>query len=162
MQKCCLVMLSLFLCTGISSCVNSPCQDTNGCLPGLYCKKDTGNCESGGVCAEKPQNCIEIYSPVCGCDGKTYSNGCCAAMYGMNADYEGECTSDCADNLDCPDASYYCKKHPGFCDGGGMCTGKPEVCPEYYAPVCGCNGTTYSNPCDAASVGVNVLHMGAC
>lgn len=146
----------------VSNCVDQPCNDNNACLPRLYCNKDMGNCEGNGVCAEKPECCIEIYSPVCGCDGCTYSNECYAAMSGMNVDYSGECTSNCTDNDDCPDESSYCKKHMGYCEGRGICTEKPDVCPEYYSPVCGCDGTTYSNPCHAAASGVNVLHMGEC
>ena len=31
-----------------------------------------------------------------------------------------------------------------------------------YVPMCGCDGETYSNACDAASGGINLDHEGAC
>lgn len=35
-------------------------------------------------------------------------------------------------------------------------------CPRIYAPVCGVNGRTYSNMCEANCVGVAIAHAGAC
>lgn len=35
-------------------------------------------------------------------------------------------------------------------------------CPEIYAPVCGCNGVTYGNSCEAECVGVSSYSEGAC
>ena len=67
--------------------------------------------------------------------------------------------------LQCP-AGYYCEQAPGECvevqDGAGTCQPRPEVCTREYMPVCGCDGQTYGNACDAASNGVSVAFEGEC
>ncbi|MBW2733117.1 MAG: hypothetical protein JRH20_12055 [Deltaproteobacteria bacterium] len=65
----------------------------------------------------------------------------------------------CFNNSVCPDTSY-CQLDG--CDGLGVCVGRPQECPAVEDPVCDCDGTTYSNGCIAASVGVNVRHAGTC
>lgn len=48
------------------------------------------------------------------------------------------------------------------CNAEGDCTESSCVCPALYNPVCGTNGTTYSNSCAAACAQQDVKHTGEC
>jgi hypothetical protein len=47
-------------------------------------------------------------------------------------------------------------------DGSGTCAAAPQICPELYAPVCGCDRHSYASACHARSARVGVLHDGLC
>jgi hypothetical protein len=61
-------------------------------------------------------------------------------------------------------ANEYCQLPVGTCSrrAVGHCAAVPEFCPLIFAPVCGCNGQTFGNSCDAAHARVNVRHNGHC
>ena len=60
---------------------------------------------------------------------------------------------------------FYCQFPPEAQCGtleAGRCLTRPENCPEDCPRVCGCDGQTYCNSCEAAVSGTGVLHSGFC
>lgn len=64
---------------------------------------DDADCEVGELCYDGAcdlTSCTEEWDPVCGVDGRTYSNACFAAIAHVDVEHEGECTKVCED-VDC-------------------------------------------------------------
>jgi Kazal-type serine protease inhibitor domain len=129
--------------------------------------------DATGTCKQRPQACIDVYSPVCGCDGVEYSNLCYANGAGTDVAFAGPCESpptppgSCGAETGATCASdEYCYFTPGqmcdWADGTGTCMKRPQACTDIYSPVCGCDSMTYGNECDAASQGVGTAYQGEC
>jgi hypothetical protein len=149
------------------SCDHQPvtCDANDDCGALEYCSKDDGVCgDAPGTCLERPEYCTLDYIPVCGCDGKTYSNACAAAASGVSVSTDGPCELEpvtCQDNGDC-DTDEFCQKRVGHCGGDGVCAERPQACPRNIAEVCGCNGETYDNECAASAAGSSLASSDAC
>ncbi|KAJ3416987.1 hypothetical protein HDV05_007469 [Chytridiales sp. JEL 0842] len=119
-----------------------PVCGSNGITYGNQCLFNNAQCAqpmltitSQGECPTKPTSdecpaaCPALYAPVCGSNGKTYSNACalsvevCLSKKPITIASQGECPA---------------KPTSDEC---------PAACPALYAPVCGSNGKTYSNAC---------------
>jgi len=66
------------------TCYNdrNQCNSSYECKGNEYCSKQDYNCGQRGECVRMPTSCPMIYDPVCGCDGRDYSNACEANLYG--------------------------------------------------------------------------------
>jgi hypothetical protein len=64
------------------------------CPGGAFCELPAGMCDSAdlqGVCEPVPGLCIQIFAPVCGCDGVTYGNDCLRKTQQIAKDHDGAC-----------------------------------------------------------------------
>jgi Kazal-type serine protease inhibitor domain len=64
------------------------------CDRGLWCDPDSGKCgwaDWEGTCRRIGQVCYQLYRPVCGCDGRTYTNDCYRIRSKAAKNHDGKC-----------------------------------------------------------------------
>jgi Kazal-type serine protease inhibitor domain len=80
-----------------ASTVGNTCgtRGAGPCGPNEFCDfPQTANCgraDAPGKCATRPQFCAQVFQPVCGCDGQTYSNACVARSHGVSPELNTAC-----------------------------------------------------------------------
>ena len=132
-----------------------------------------GGADALGTCKDVPQVCFAVVDPVCGCDGKTYGNGCKANAAGTAVAKKGACEPTKPEPRSCGGfagltcgAGEFCDYELahmcGAADHLGTCKRQPDACIALFDPVCGCDNNTYSNSCQANAAGVAVAREGAC
>ncbi len=67
------------------------CMANDDCAAEEFCRTEPGACGEAGMCEQRPESCRDVFDPVCGCDGRTYGNGCNAAGAGVSIAFAGPC-----------------------------------------------------------------------
>jgi len=132
-------------CPGAGTCVDDASDD---------CDPENGGADCGGLCECSgaailcaPDTLFDDSPSVCACvprGGET-----CGGLTGL----------PCGDGEFC---NFPEEAQCGAADQTGTCEEIPQVCTREFNPVCGCDDTTYGNPCEAAANGVSIAHAGEC
>ncbi len=146
---------------------------SNGCTPAGF---EQVTCFQAACCEEDECDEVMPYDP---CDGKSCGDDCQLCAPGAEdctetavekyCNPEGECEAivpECSDVSGCDGPSEcaddeFCYKET--CAEAGECRPMDEAgCDGNFLPVCGCDGMTYSNACEAAVAGAGVASEGEC
>jgi len=160
--------------------VGACCTDLGGSpLPVPVCAETTADqCQMGifqgpGTTCEPTEACCMPWDNNACVD---ISRFCCEAFGGIPKGLGSSCVDPTGVNV-CGricggftgyrcEPGEFCKFPEGICsdaaDYTGVCTPIPNACPEIYDPVCGCDGVTYGNACEADRAAVSVKHPGVC
>lgn len=154
------------------SCGGRTLIPAHPCLEGLKCYSADGGLavDRQGLCVEETY-CASQESVATDCvplsmgsqpGDWTCQDNACISLTSPGSALEGDMCGGiagiaCGTDLFC-DYGAAC----GFADQSGVCAEMTQLCPKIFAPICGCDGVTYSNACMAAGAGVSVAAEGAC
>lgn len=159
-----LAALFLACCAALaSSCIievtPAPCG-SSFCGSDECCIESCAGSESFDSCVDPSMPCPAIYAPVCGCDGTTYGNSCEAHGACVAVAHQGACEVTCG-GATCSSGEC-CIEGCGGVDVGAACVAPTFACDEVHDLVCGCDGVTHGNSCEAHAACVAIAHFGAC
>lgn len=107
------------------------CTQSSDCNAHQFC--DTGaTCGGSGTCTAT-EICPQMISPVCGCDGDTYTNECQANFAGTTVASDGDCGTSC------PLTGVSCTPS---CPGSGRIGGRPCRAGTFNSSTCTCEPLT--------------------
>merc|ERR1712243_443330 len=89
------------------------------------------------------------FSPVCGMNGKTYSNKCELVCARILKEHDGPCKENPVENC-------------SYCDKVATNRDCNRFCNKNYNPVCGVDSKTYTNNCLLNCKKVELKHKGGC
>eukprot|EP01097_Dermamoeba_algensis_P006664 TRINITY_DN415_c0_g1_i4.p1 TRINITY_DN415_c0_g1~~TRINITY_DN415_c0_g1_i4.p1 ORF type:complete len:214 (-),score=23.15 TRINITY_DN415_c0_g1_i4:116-757(-) len=173
-----LLLAGIAFVTSATLCYSdADCRASQPWKTSLYCKKSGCSATTRGYCEDSSTTqCVsDLNLYVCGCDGETYYNPCSAQTNGVNIAYATPCASpptpapvfrppgsDCGADSECL-STYYCQKPSCDPEARGACVrAEGFSCPITPTPVCGCNGVTYLNYCQATQFRATVSFNNSC
>jgi hypothetical protein len=144
--------------------------------PGAFECAAPDECPPGYACDIATRRCVATHPLIaCGNDSQCPSGQFCCLNTGLcvSSSDRDLCRTflpggfvGCRSNADCVPLQGFLGSAL-FCAGDGCgtvgtCLRVARECSGEFAPVCGCDGRSYTNPCSAAAAATRVAHTGSC